>query len=85
MNDIDAMRQRLDELEARLQSYSGAVLSQNAPPMDLLREILELKAKIVRAEIESCEALGKAIRCGVCGKYLDARGECAAGKHDETI
>ena len=81
MNDIDAMRKRLWELEARLQSYTITVVSQS-PPMDLLCGILELKAQLVRAEIESCEALGKAITCEACGGYLDANGECAAGKHD---
>ena len=58
MSNIDAMRKRLDELEARFQSFDGGDRPQS-PPMDLLRDILQLRAQLVRAEIESCEALAK--------------------------
>lgn len=52
MSTVDAMRKRLDELEARFQSYNGGDRPQS-PPMNLLRDILKLRAQLVRAEIES--------------------------------
>lgn len=58
MVDIDAMRKRLDELEARFQSYDGGDRPQS-PPMDLLRDILKLRAKLASAEIESGKATTK--------------------------
>lgn len=61
MVDIDATRKRLEELEARLQSYSFAVVSHNTPPMDLLCEILDLEMQLLRAGIDSCESLAKEI------------------------
>ena len=58
MVDTDAMRKRLEELEARFQSYDGGDRPQS-PPMDFLRDILELRAQLARGDREPVDALAK--------------------------